>query len=577
MSASRRLAAILVADVVGYSRLMEADEAGTLTALKERRESILNPVVRAHAGRIVKLMGDGALIEFASAVKAVEAALELQRKMAEANEPLPEDRRLMLRVGINLGDIVGEGSDVYGEGVNIAARLESIAEPGGLCISGKVHDEVRGKTGAEFLDVGERQLKNISTPVRAFVTGSGNTLSAAIPSPLPRGLSIAVLPFSNLSGDPAEQYFSDGFCEDISTELSRFRNLRVTARNSSFRYRSSDLDLIRVGRELGVSYLLAGSVRRLGSHVRITSQLIDASSGVSLWAEKFDRAQDETFDVQDQVVRTITATLFGRVQTAALNVAKRKPPASLSAYECVLRADALPIYGSSTLREARALYEQAIGLDPGYARAYALLAVNCTNVSQDTDDPTAIGKLLDAALMHAQRAVLLDENDSVCHNALSHVHLTRQSYVLAEHHCRRALELNPNRATHLASYGYLCWSLGRPEEAIEHFRKARQIDPHFEPTWYWPGLGAAYFLAGQYGDAVEAFARAPNHGIWPQCYLAAAHALAGAPENSRDSVAYILDQRPTFSTGRFVEREPLKRAEDRERLLEGMHKAGLPR
>ena len=359
----RRLAAILAADVVGYSRLMEFDEAGTLAALKARRRDVLGPLIAKYRGRLVKVMGDGVLVEFASAVNAVQCALDLQRSTDEANATLPEPRQIILRIGINLGEIIVEGSDLYGDGVNVAARLEALAEPGGVCISSKVHEEVRGKIDVAFADMGEQQLKNIAAPVRAYRLQSGVAATERRQSASNKP-SIAVLPFANLSDDKEQQFFSDGITEDIITELARFRQMQVLARNSSFRYRGSDLDMVRVGRELGVHYLVEGSVRRIGARIRITAQLIDAKSGHHLWAEKFDRDQDDIFAVQDQVVRTIVATLVGRLQAAGADVAKRKPPAILAAYECVLRADALTLYDPASGAEARLLYERAIDSIP---------------------------------------------------------------------------------------------------------------------------------------------------------------------------------------------------------------------
>ena len=314
----RRLAAILAADVVGFSRLMEQDETGTLAALKARRRDVVSPLIGKHQGRLVKVMGDGVLVEFASAVSAVQCAIDLQRDTAAANEKLPEDKRIVMRVGINLGDVIVEGSDLYGDGVNIAARLEALAEPGGICISAKVHDEVRGKIDATFDDCGDQQLKNMEAPVRAWhwVDGGGTSAAATPPRAASDKPSIAVLPFANMSDDKEQRFFSDGITEDIITELARFRQMHVLARNSSFRYRGVDLDMVRVGRELGVQYLLEGSVRRIGTRLRITAQLIDAKSGHHLWAEKFDRDQNDIFAVQDQLVRTIVTTLAGRVQAA---------------------------------------------------------------------------------------------------------------------------------------------------------------------------------------------------------------------------------------------------------------------
>ena len=568
----RRLAAIVVADVVGYSRLMEADEAGTLAALKQRRTGILEPVVREHGGRVVKLMGDGVLIEFASAVNAVEAALELQEKFAAVNAPMPETRRIALRIGINLGDVIGEGSDIYGDGVNIAARLEALAEPGSLCISAKVHDEVRGKVDAAFADMGERQLKNIAMPVRAFRSTGGAAEATARQAPLGNP-AIAVLPFANL-GDPEQQFFSDGLTEDIITELSRFRHLRVVARNSSFRYRGNDLDMIRVGRELGVAYLVEGSVRRMGTRIRIAAQLIDARTGHHLWAEKFDRDQNDLFAVQDELVRTIVATLTGRLQAAGIETARRKPPASLAAHECVLRADASPYSDAVALAEARLLLEMAIKLDPGYARAYALLAINIE--FEWGFVLSAPDELLDRALDLAKKAVALDDDDSVCHAALFGAYLNRRAHDLAAYHCRKALDLNPNRPTLLASWGFLCSYVGKAAEGIDYYRQARELDPHFEPSWYWSWLGLTYFTARRYDEAIDTIGRSARIPFFAHARLAACHAHMNRDTEARHHAAETLRLNPSFTIARWMTREPFKFDADRQHLIKGLRRAGLP-
>jgi TolB-like protein/Tfp pilus assembly protein PilF len=572
----RRLAAILAADVVGFSRLMEQDETGTLAALKARRRDVVSPLIGKHQGRLVKVMGDGVLIEFASAVSAVQCAIDLQRDTATANETLPEDKRIVMRVGINLGDVIVEGSDLYGDGVNIAARLEALAEPGGICISAKVHDEVRGKIDATFADCGDQQLKNMEAPVRAWrwIDGSGTSAAAAPPRAASSKPSIAVLPFANMSDDNEQRFFSDGITEDIITELARFRQMHVLARNSSFRYRGIDLDMVRVGRELGVQYLLEGSVRRIGTRLRITAQLIDAKSGHHLWAEKFDRDQNDIFAVQDQVVRTIVTTLAGRVQAAGADIASRKAPASLAAYECVLRADALPLYDPAAGAEARLLYEKAIEIDPGYARAYALLAINiAVEWESDLEAPDS---LLDRALELARKSVALDENDSACHSALGLVYLDRRSHDLAEHHYLKAVELNSNRASLIATLGLLYSYLGRPDEGIAYLREARSIDPFFEPSWYWTTLGAAHFIARQYDDAITALRRASEASPLTHALLAAANAHRGDDAEARRHAAELLRLAPNFSIAKSLTREPLKREADREHLVDGMRKAGLP-
>jgi adenylate cyclase len=571
---SRRLAAILIADVVGYSRLMEADEAGTLAALNERRKAILEPTVREHGGRIVKVMGDGVLVEFASAVNAVTAASELQRKMGAVNDALPNHRRIILRIGINLGDVIGEGSDIYGDGVNIAARLEVLAQPGGLCISGKVYDEVRGKVDVVFEDAGEQQLKNISAPVRAYLNRTGARIELSRTLPQSADPSIAVLPFANLSGDKDQQYFSDGITEDIITELSRFRQLQVLARNSSFRFRGTDLDMIGVGRELGVAYLVEGSVRRIGQRIRITAQLIDAKSGHHLWAEKFDRDQEDIFSVQDQVVRTIVATVIGQVQTATLESAKRKPPANLAAYECVLRAEAVPYGDADSEAEARLMLEKAIALDPGYARAYA--AMGNSYRLEWSRDMSGADHLLDLALAFAQKSVALDENNDACHEDLGWVFLNRHAHELAEHHFQKALNLNSNRPNTLTNLGCLYAFLGRPDEALEYFKTARSLDPFFEPSWYWRMLGIVLFVARRHDEAIAAFKKSPITPFWVHGYLAACYAHTSRMGDAKRHAAEVVRLAPDFSIIRAVAKDPFKRDSDRQHLIEGMRMSGLP-
>ena len=570
----RRLVAILAADVVGFSRLMERDDAGTLSLLKDRREQIIDRETARHGGRIVKVMGDGLLIEFASAVQAVACAAAVQRAMTEANAGVPPDQCIVLRIGINLGDVIIDGEDLYGDGVNIAARLQALADPGEILLSRQVHDQVETKLDLGFEDLGLKELKNIARPVQVFRI-AGERQEAAPPGPTEtRRPSVAILPFANMSGDPEQRYFSDGITEDIITELSRFRQLRVAARNSSFRYRDLDVDIRRVGRELGINYVVEGSVRRLGKRIRITAQLIDATTGNHLWAERFDRDESEIFAVQDQLVRTIVATLVGRLQAAGAEGASRKPPASLAAYECVLRADALPLGDAAAEAEAMKLYEQAIKLDPTYARAYALLA-NLLRLKWDYGgggDPSVLASAFDLA----RRAVALDDNDGLCHAILGLVHLTRYEHDLAEHHYQKALSLNRNSATLFASMASLYTHLGRPEQALDFLREARSIDPFYNPSWYWSVLGTAHFTARQYEEAIAAFSRSTIMPYWARAYLAAACALAGRLDEAKRQAEEVLRLFPTYTISRDAAREPFKRPSDREHLMEGLHKAGLP-
>jgi len=370
----RRLAAILVADVVGYSRLMEMNEAGTLAALKAYRVDVLEPLVQKHKGRIVKLIGDGALVEFASAVSAVQCAVDLQAAMAEAYADLPEDGQIVLRIGVNLGEVVVEGDDIFGDGVNVAARLEAVCEPGGVCLSDSVHRQIRGKTDLKFEELGEQNLKNIAEPVRAYraVTAPQARRSTYNYQVGPAKPSIAVLPFANLSGDPDQEYFADGITEDIITELSRFSSLFVIARNSSFQYRGKSQDMKRVGRELGARYLVEGSVRRLGPHIRITAQLIDATSGRHAWAERYDRRMEELFEVQDEVVRAVVTCSEHRIADSEAEQIARRPPNNWLAYDFFLQARWF-LAQFDTYEKAEAPLLRALELDPKLAEAYAML------------------------------------------------------------------------------------------------------------------------------------------------------------------------------------------------------------
>ncbi len=571
---NRRLAAILAADVAGYSRLIEQDEAGTLAALRERRKSVLGLLVSAHQGRVIKVMGDGVLVEFGSAVNAVACAVELQKQFAAANEGVAEDRRIVLRIGVNLGDVVVEGGDLYGDGVIIAVRLEAMAEPGGINISGSIHEQVAGKLEAAFEDLGLCEVKNSAKPVRVFRLKADRAEPLQAPAKSQSKPSIAVLPFQNMSGDADQQYFCDGITEDIITELSRFRQMHVVSRNSSSRFGGTDLDMIRVGRELGVHYLVEGSVRRMGARIRITAQLIDAASGNHIWAERYDNSQDEIFDVQDQVVRTIVGTLAGRMNSARADLARRKPPASLAAYEHFLRGDALPVGVPEIEAEARLHFEKAIELDPTYARAYAMLSFSLER--EWFRDMSGSNRLRDEAFDLARKAVTLDENDTLCQLAMGWAQFDRRAYELAEQHLAKALVLNPNQPTTQADLAIFNNYRGEPEKAIDGLLEAKRLDPFFNPSWYWGELGTAYFNARRYEDAIASMRRSTALSSGQQAWFAASYALAGKPDLARECAADLLRRMPDFSMARFLAKEPLQRAGDKQHLADGLRNAGLP-
>jgi adenylate cyclase len=572
----RRLAAILAADVVGYSRLMGKDEAGTLSALNALRTELIDPKIAEHKGRIFKATGDGLMAEFPSVVNAVACAADIQRAMAGRNADLPEDETIALRIGINVGDVIVEGGDVFGDGVNVAARLEGVAPSGGISLSGAARDHIGNRLELQFEDMGELALKNIDPAVRVFCVHLGERGAKARSAlSLPDKPSIAVLPFQNMSGDPAQQFFSDGMTEDIITELARFRQMHVLARNSSFRFRGSDLDMMRVGRELGVQYLVEGSVRLMGNRIRISAQLIDAADGKHVWADRYDRSREEIFAVQDQLVQTIVATLVGRMHAAGSHIARRKAPASLAAYEYVLRADSLAFDDSAARVEARHFYAKAIALDPNYARAYALLAL-CHSLDWEADLATP-DSLLDQAVDLARKSVDLDENDGLCHDILGQIYVNRRLFDLAERHFQRALALNPNRSTLMGSFGWACGYLGKPEQGNTYLENARLIDPYFEPSWYWRVRGVVHFTARQYEEAVAALGRSTGRrSIRTLVFLAASLAQLGRDAEAQECKREVLHVAPDFSIEAYMARQPFRRDADRQHLVDALRKAGLP-
>ena len=572
--AQRRLAAILAADVVGYSRLMEQDEAGTLSTLKARRQDVLVPVVVQHNGRVVKVMGDGVLVEFSSAVDAVQCAVELQKGFAGANEGVAETSRIVLRIGVNLGDIIVEESDIYGDGVNVAARLEGLAEPGGIYVSASVQEQVIGKIELSFEDLGERTLKNIQKPVRIYRARQQAQITA---EPAARGsnvrASIAILPFTNLGDDPAQGYFSDGITEDIITELSRWRLLAVQSRSASFRYRGIAVDMKQVARELNVRYIVEGSVRRMGERVRITAQLIDTETGNHVWAEKFDREVADIFVVQDQVVRTIVSTLVGRVTDASVNHAKLKPPGSLAAYELVLRANALNWETREAKAEAREMLQAALRLDPAYATAHSLLAAL---VMRATDHALLTPAELEAAVTHAKTAIELDENDSVCHSILGWVYLTKGAFDLADEHIERAQQLNPNNSYAMINRAGFLTQTGMPDEAIGWIGKIQRFDPYFNPSWCRIELGLAHFTARRYAEAVDQLSRAPKRPFYTYAFEAACESRLSRDVAARTTLARALELRPDCTVKTITLLRPYLCAKDREHLVQSLIMAGLP-
>jgi adenylate cyclase len=571
MTTTRRLAAIMAADVVGYGRLMEQDEAGTLAALKQRRTGILAPLVAAHHGRIVKVMGDGVLVEFASAVNAVACAVELQKTMAAANDGVADDRRIMLRIGINLGDVVVEGGDLYGDGVNVAARLQQLAEPAGICVSGKLHDEVGRKLPLTYDDMGEQTIKNMATPIRVYrIAGDGSATAAPDEnSPAAMKPFIAVLPFANMSGDPEQQYFSDGITEDIITELSRYRSLLVIARNSSFQFRGTSVDMDAVRRRLGVRYVVEGSVRRSGARLRITAQLIDTMAQTHLWAERYDRDMQDIFAVQDEVARTIAATLEGRVAASSAEQVKRKPTTDWRAYDYFLQGRACD--ASFDLAGAEVCYKRAIELDPGFVHAHAWRALALTGRYWQDQQP----EQLRLAEVSAKTALSLDGNDPWSHHAMAFVALHQRKFDLAGVNLDRASNLNPNDTGVAFDRAALLVRTGRPDAALQCLDAAIRRDP-FPATWAWSVRWRVLFHLKRYEDAIAALRNMAKASVWHHAYLAATCAHAGHPDDARRELAAFLQAKPDATLAVIAAADPYADETLLDHLLDGLRKAGLP-
>jgi len=585
----RRLTAILAADVAGYSRLIGADEEGTLAQLKAFRKTLVDPTIAKHRGRIVKTTGDGMLVEFASAVDAARCAVEIQRGMADENTEIPQAKRIEFRIGIHLGDVIIDDNDIFGDGVNIAARLESIAVPGGISISRAVHDQVRDRINVCFDDKGEIALKNIARPVQVFaISGAKESKTTVSPESkpalaLPDKPSIAVLPFTNMSGDPEQDYFADGMVEDIITALSRFKALFVIARNSSFTYKGRAVDVKQVGRELGVRYVLEGSVRKAANRVRITGQLVDTATGAHLWAERFDGGLGDIFDLQDQVTESVVGAIAPAVEKAEIERAKRKPTASLDAYALYLRGLArLYQFGNRQANdEALRLFNSAIELDPDFASAYGRAAF-CYVIAKingwisDTANAIAEVKRL------AQRAVELGKDDAIAlaagGNALAFV--VRDLGVGAGL-IDRALVLNSNLAEAWNFGGWVKLWLGEPETAIERFARAMRLSP-LDPWLLGMRAGTAYahFFLGRYDEAASwaAMALQDNPDYLPGLRItAASNAMAGRPEQAHKAVARLRHLNPALRVSTLKDMVgPYRHAEDLSRYEEGLRQAGLP-
>jgi adenylate cyclase len=585
MAVSRRLVAVFAADVEGYSRLMGTDEVGTLKGLTERR-AILDRIIGEHRGRIANTAGDSVLAEFGSAVDAVQCAVEAQTALAEANASLAPNRRISFRIGIHIGDVMVRAGDLFGDGVNIAARLQSIAKPGGVCISGVTYDQVRKVLPMTFVDLGVQQVKNIQEPIKAYqVSAPSETQQAApervaeaeTPLPLPDKPSIAVLPFENISGDPDQEYFADGMVEEIITALSRFKSLFVVARNSSFTFKGRTVDIKEVGCRLGVRYVLEGSVRKASGKVRITGQLIDAITGAHLWADRFERDLTDIFALQDEVTIAIVSAIQPKMLQTEIELATRRRPANFTAYDFYLRA--MPQFYLTTregLAEALRLFHRALELDPRFG-SVAALAGDCHMLNflwGYSNDPQFDRK---EAIRLVRLALSIDDGDpeTLARAALISAFMVGDSEAEIEM-ADRAVALNPNSFVAWSIRGYVYRIAGLPEEAIPSFEHAVRMSP-VDPRLYitLSGMGQALIELRRFDEAIVVLKKALRQNPYVATYrcLASAFAHLGRDAEAHDAAALVLEIEPAFTISAFIARGGQSNAKLQ---IEGLRKAGLP-
>ncbi|RWD29199.1 adenylate/guanylate cyclase domain-containing protein [Mesorhizobium sp.] len=571
----QRLAAILAADMAGYSRLMEADESGTLARLRTHRIELVDPAIAKNKGRIIKTTGDGMLVEFQSVTDAVKCAVEIQQRMKRRNSDVPQERRIEFRIGINLGDIIFEDEDIFGDGVNIASRIEQLADVGGICVTAAVATQIADRLEIAMEDLGEKTLKNISRPVRLYRIGLDSPVLPEVEAK--RSISkpsIVVLPFNNMSGDPEQEFFADGLTEDIITELSRHHELFVISRNSAFVYKNRAVNVREVAEKLEVQYLVEGSVRKIGDRVRVTVQLIDTTNDAHIWADKYDRKLDDIFAIQDEVTAAIAATLPGRVEAAQRDQLARAKPANMAAYECVLAAKVL--HHRSTIADnerAQTLIGRAVALDPDYAHAHAWRAciLGQAWVHNWCEDRDGVWNDIMAAL---DRALALDDNDADVHRILAAVNVNNNELTTARYHQERALALNPNYDLVVVQQGELLTWLGRPEEGIEWIRKAMQLNPH-HPERFWSHLGKAHFAARQYGKAIEAFMHLSTMDSVQHAFAAACYGWLGDEIAAAAHLGKIRTLDPQFDLDPFIATLHYAQESDVQHVREGLLKAGI--
>ena len=583
---SRKLAAILIADVVGYSRLTNQNESDTLSQFERNLKNYIRPAIRRFQGRLVKTMGDGVLAEFGSPVHAVQCAIAIQEGIIIQNTPLPIEQRMRFRIGINFGDVVLDGDDVLGGCVNVAARLQALAGPDEIYVTSSVVEHVRGKFSVLFEDQGERALKNIDEPVRVYRASHAKSSNPGAREHT-RIPTIAVLPFLNLSGDPAQRYFSDGVTEDIMTELSRFRTISVIARTSSFSYRDKDLDVKRICDELKADFVVEGSVRVAEQRARITVQLISGDDQRHVWAEKYDIELSQIFSVQDQVTQSVAATVVPKIELHELEAARRRPTSHMRAYDCYLRGKA-QYYAAADgrgLAEAKRFFQEALTHDPEFARPYCFLAAIDNNLTLYSAAGTSLSGLRESAREYAMKAAALDDSDPLSHLSLAWCHLWRREFDAARAQLAVATRLNPNDADRAMDRGTTLMYLGEPEAAIEVMLGAMALNP-FHPPSYAQDLAEAFFVSHRYEEMIRAAEQISDRSPKFTAWMAAAYAYLGREKDASQQAANFVTKMREIWAGDagatetdyilwILQFSPFQRREDVEHLLKGLRLAGL--
>ena len=578
---TRKLAAILYADVAEYSRLTGEDEVGTHKQLGAALD-LISDDIKGKGGSVVHYAGDAVLADFGSVIAAVDCAVAIQRQLSERNAEVPKDQRLQFRIGVNLGEVIVDRDDIYGDGVNIAARLETLAEPGGVCVSGSVYEQVHKKIDLDFKDMGKQEVKNIAEPIQAYAVGIEKPTSSAPTSP-PKGgkPSIAVLPFENISGEADQEYFVDGITEDIITALSKNRWLSVIARNSTFAYKGKSPDVRTVADDLGAEYVIEGSVRKSGNRVRITAQLIDATSGKHIWAERYDRVLEDIFAVQDEITETITATIEPELGAFESKRAGRKPTENLDAWDCYhLALSHMYRFDKENNLEAQRLFRRAIEVDPDFAMAHARLAY-CMSASMVYFETEPTAELLDEAYLIAQRAALLDDQDAVAHFAVGRIQLLKREYDHAIAEFQTSVKLNPNLAQAHCALGDAMTYVGRLDESISSFEEAVRLSPHDPYRWGFLMYGSiAHLFSKQHELAAEWAEKAvgvPNSHYWANAALVAALGHLDRPDETRSAVEELLRRKPKFTCS-FAKDHLfyIKSLAQVDHYVDGLRKAGLP-